>query len=114
MTYDEKRLVYGHPSVVEADVVIKDEVHILVEIKSHAEKSDVTELWRMAQLYEREGVRPKLALVAGSLGREVEEPAVKLGVRVYSYLEQGRGSITGVFWEEVIYIVLYKKASKDP
>ena len=36
--YDEDGIVFGYPSVVEVDLIIKDKEHILVEIKSSTQK----------------------------------------------------------------------------
>jgi len=43
--YDAEGLVYGHPSVVEADLLVRDGEHILVEFKSSADRADVGELY---------------------------------------------------------------------
>jgi len=66
--FDEKGIVYGVPSLVEADVLITDSEHILVEIKSHVRKSDITELLRMSELYKaKTGVMPKLVIVSTTI-----------------------------------------------
>ena len=62
--YDREGFVYGHPSTVDADLVIKDKEHILIEVKSSVRKSDVTELKRVGELYEKvKGVKPRLVIV---------------------------------------------------
>ncbi|RLE60156.1 MAG: hypothetical protein DRN53_06430, partial [Thermoprotei archaeon] len=62
--YDEGGFVYGYPSVVEVDLIIKDEVHYLVEVKSSTSKSDISELYRIGILYEKKtGVKPQLTAV---------------------------------------------------
>ena len=88
--YDSEGLVYGYPSIVEVDVVIKDGVHILVEVKSRADTGDILELARIARLYEAvEGAKPRLAIVAGYATRRALEAAKKLGVELYTYLDTG-------------------------
>lgn len=63
--YDDEGLVYGRPAIVEVDLIIKDDTHLLVEAKSSISKGDVAELFRKAQLYEKEvGVKPMLAIVS--------------------------------------------------
>lgn len=63
--YDYEGLVYGRPAIVEVDLIIKDDTHLLVEAKSSISKGDVAELFRKAQLYEKEvGVKPMLAIVS--------------------------------------------------
>ncbi|PLJ78543.1 DUF3782 domain-containing protein [Infirmifilum sp. SLHALR2] len=85
VSYDEEGFVYGHPSPVEADVVVRDEEHILVEVKSSVSRGDVYELWRIARLYEKKtGVKPKLVIVTPFADPKAQQAAQKLGVRVIS------------------------------
>ncbi len=87
--YDSEGIVYGHPAEVEVDVVVTDEKHLLVEIKSRADASDVLELTRIAKLYEaKEGVKPELAIVAGFVSPKARRLAEKLGVKIYTYIEE--------------------------
>jgi hypothetical protein len=86
--YDEEGLVFGYPSVVDMDVVVRDNVHIVIEVKSRADPEDVYKLYRVGKLYEKKrGVKPRLALVAGYASGKAKEAASKLGVELYSYLE---------------------------
>ena len=85
---DEEGLVYGRPSVVEVDVLVKDNVHVLLEVKSKVSKSGVSELYRIGQLYEKKtGVRPRLAIVGGFVDEGALELARGLGVEVYPVVE---------------------------
>lgn len=80
---DEEGLVYGHPSTVEVDVLVKDGRHILVEVKSRVSKGDVAELHRIGELYAKKiGVKPSLLIVGGLVDEGARELAEKLGVRV--------------------------------
>ncbi len=86
---DEDGIVYGYRSLIEVDVVVKDDAHILVEVKSRADPSDVIELVRIGELYKKvTGVKPKLAIVAGYVRKKTYEVAVKHGVEIYTYLEE--------------------------
>ena len=86
--YDDEGVVYGRPAQVEVDVVVTDKTHMLVEVKSRADPSDVLEITRIAQLYEkREGVKPALAIVAGFVSPRARKLAEKLGVKIYTYIE---------------------------
>ncbi|MEM0063464.1 MAG: DUF3782 domain-containing protein, partial [Ignisphaera sp.] len=72
---DEAGEVYGYPSIVEVDLAIKDDVHILVEVKSSVSKGDVAVFWRIGKLYEKVArVKPKLVIVSPY----VDEKAVEL------------------------------------
>jgi len=80
---DKEGLVYGRPSVVEVDVLVKDREHILVEVKSRVSKGDVAELSRIGVLYERvEGVKPRLVILGGFIDEDVYELARELGVEI--------------------------------
>ncbi|MHA1665306.1 MAG: PD-(D/E)XK nuclease family protein [Candidatus Njordarchaeales archaeon] len=84
-TYDENGIVYGYPSMIEGDVVIKDNKHILIEIKSHVRKSDVAELLRISEVYEKvEGVKPELAIVTPFIDENALEFARSKKVRIYT------------------------------
>ncbi|MEM4871771.1 MAG: DUF3782 domain-containing protein [Thermofilaceae archaeon] len=83
--FDEEGMVFGHPSVVEADLVVRDKEHVLIELKASASRSDVRELVYVGKLYERvTGVKPRLALVSPHVDPRALELARKLGVEVYT------------------------------
>lgn len=75
----------GYPSRVEADIAIKDQVHILIEVKSSTSSAEVAKLWRIERLYEKvTGAKPRLVLVTPFIDEEGLEAAKKLGVEVYT------------------------------
>jgi len=83
--YDEKGEVYGYPSEVEIDLLIRDEVHILVEVKASASSGDVVELWRIGGLYQRvTGIRPRLVIITPFIDERAMKTAKELGVEVYT------------------------------
>jgi len=83
--YDEGGEVLGYPAWVEADLVVRDDVHVLAEVKASASDSDVVKLWRLGRLYEKvRGVRPRLVLVTPFIDEGGLEAARKLGVEVYT------------------------------
>ncbi|MCD6488507.1 MAG: DUF3782 domain-containing protein [Desulfurococcales archaeon] len=87
--WDEEGIVFGYPTVVDVDVVVKDKTHILIEIKSRVDPEDVYKLYRIGRLYEKKtGVKPKLAIIAGFITRKAMESSTKLGVDIYSYIEE--------------------------
>ncbi len=86
--YDAEGEVYGHPSMVEADLVIKDGKHFLVEVKSSVSKGDVLELLRIAKVYEKvTGVKPVLAIVSPFVDKKALKFSKTVGIRVYTTLE---------------------------
>ncbi len=85
--------MFGHPSIIDVDVLVKDDVHIIVEFKAHADRGDVAELYRIGKLYEKvTGKKPRLLLVAAAIRDRAYELAKKMGIEVRGcvYDESGR------------------------
>jgi len=82
---DNKGKVFGEPAIVEMDIVIVNEEHIIVEIKSHVGKSDIATLLRMGSLYEElEGVKPKLMIISPYVDNRAMEFALRKNVEVHT------------------------------
>jgi len=80
---DDEGVVYGHPAEVEVDVVIKDDSHMLIEIKSRVSRSDVLEIYRIGILYEKKyGIKPKLLIIGGFVDPNAWETASRLKVEI--------------------------------
>ncbi|MCX8176549.1 MAG: DUF3782 domain-containing protein [Candidatus Bathyarchaeota archaeon] len=85
---DVEGFVFGRPSIVEVDLLVKDKGHVLVEVKSSISKADISKLLRIAQLYERVRlVKPKLAVVSPYIDDDAKKFAEELGIEVYTALE---------------------------
>ncbi len=84
--YDQEGKVFNFPSIVEIDVVIQNSEHILIEIKSHVRRSDVTELLRVAELYKEKEKPEKVALIIISpfIENIAEQFAKTVGIKIYS------------------------------
>ena len=83
--FDREGVVYGYPSQIEVDVVIKNGVHILVEVKSSVSSGDVLELSKIGKLYELvTGVKPRLLLVTPFIDEKGLKRARELGIEVYT------------------------------
>ncbi len=83
--YDSDGEVYGRPSVVEVDLLIKDGVHILVEVKTSISRGDVLEFSRVGKFYEKVcGVKPRLVMISPYVDVRAYELAKDLGIEVYS------------------------------
>jgi hypothetical protein len=83
--FDEKGEVLGYPSQIEVDITIKDNAHILIEVKASASDADISKLWRIGKLYEKvTGVKPKLIMVTPFIDEDGIETAKILGVEVYT------------------------------
>ena len=82
--YDKEGEVFGYPSLIEVDMVIKDREHFLIEIKSSTSRGDVHELYRIGKLYERVvKVKPKLMIIICYADNSAKEAAKILGVELY-------------------------------
>jgi hypothetical protein len=81
--YDGEGVVFGHPSMIDVDVLVRDGEHILVEYKASIDRGDVAELAREGSLYERVvGVKPKLLIVGPVARKRAVDLAKALGVEV--------------------------------
>ncbi|MCX8176670.1 MAG: DUF3782 domain-containing protein, partial [Candidatus Bathyarchaeota archaeon] len=57
--WDGEGYVHGHPSEIDVDVAVHDDKVILVEVKSHVKRADVSAFKRKAEFYEKvEGRKP--------------------------------------------------------
>jgi len=84
--HDDEGLVYGYPSVVEVDVALRDQELILIEITSHAKKSDITLFNRKAIFYEKKtGKKPsRLIIVTPYAEDDTKELAKQLKIELYT------------------------------
>jgi len=81
--YDNEGVVFGYPSVIDVDVLIRDNEHILIEYKASIDRGDVAELAREGILYERVNkVKPKLLIVGPVVRRRALELAKALNIEV--------------------------------
>ncbi|MEM2834082.1 MAG: DUF3782 domain-containing protein, partial [Candidatus Nezhaarchaeales archaeon] len=84
--WDGEGYVHGHPSDVDVDIAVHDEKIILIEIKSHVGRSDVSTFKRKAEFYERvEGRKPdRLIIVTPYADENALETAKQLQIEVYT------------------------------
>lgn len=92
--FDDEGIVFGIPDQVEIDIIIKNGVVILCELKSSMSKSDMYTFDRKARYYERRHQRPvqrKIAVspMAHPAARAVAE---KLGIEVFGHAEDVTGA----------------------
>jgi hypothetical protein len=88
--YDQDGIVFGRPDQVEIDVIIKNGVTILCEIKSSMSKSDMYIFDRKASFYESRHQRPVTRkIVMSPMVDDRAKPVAKdLNIEVYSYADQ--------------------------
>nr|KJR72146.1 MAG: hypothetical protein TU36_03820 [Vulcanisaeta sp. AZ3] len=81
--YDSEGIVFGHPSMIDVDVLVKDGEHMLVEYKASIDRNDVAELAREGVLYERvTGIKPKLLIIGPTARKRAIELAKALNIEV--------------------------------
>ncbi|MGC8543815.1 MAG: PD-(D/E)XK nuclease family protein [Vulcanisaeta sp.] len=81
--YDGDGFVFGYPLVINVNVLVRDNEHVLVEYKASIDREDVAELYREGLLYERVNrVKPRLLIVGPAIRKRALELARELGVEV--------------------------------
>jgi len=83
---DEEGLVFDRPTIVDVDVVVRDEKVTLIEVRSHVGLSDVSAFARKAKLYEVKTGRKahRLLIVTPFIDPRALEVAKELGIEVYT------------------------------
>jgi hypothetical protein len=84
--YDQSGKVYGYPSMIDIDIILKDEKTILVEVSSHIKKSDIVVFMKKAELYEEKtGRKPnKLLVVTPYIDEEALKASEMMEIEVYT------------------------------
>ena len=81
---DEEGIVFGHPSMVEVDLLIKDNVHYLIEVKSSVSEGDAIKLKNIGELYEKKTkVKPQLVFVTPFMKEKAKILCKKYGIKYY-------------------------------
>jgi hypothetical protein len=86
INYDDEGFVYGHPSVVEIDIALRDQELILIEVFSHAKTADISLFNRKAIFYEKKvGKKPsRLIFVTPYAENDAIDLANKLRIELYT------------------------------
>ena len=88
--YDHNGVVFGRPDQVEIDVIVKNGVVILCELKSSMSKSDMYVFDRKATFYEnfhQRSVTRKI-VICPMVDHRALPVADNLGIEIYSYSDQ--------------------------
>ncbi len=87
--YDEDGEVFGTPENIELDVVVKNGLLILCEIKSSITYSELFVFERKARFYERRHNRPitQKMVISPMIDKRAIPAAERWGIRLYSYPE---------------------------
>jgi len=88
--YDhDGEVFFGRPEQIELDLIIKNDVLIICEIKSSMSKADMYLFERKARFYEKRHNRKahKLIVISPMVDNKARKVAEKLGIEIYSYAE---------------------------
>nr|VFK33010.1 MAG: hypothetical protein BECKMB1821G_GA0114241_11348 [Candidatus Kentron sp. MB] len=83
--FDDKGEVFGRPDQVEIDVIIKNGLMIICELKSSVSKSDMYLFERKARFYEKRRGRKanRLMVISPMIDDRAREVGEKLGIEMY-------------------------------
>ncbi len=87
--FDADGYVFGRPDQVELDLIIKNDMLIICEIKSAMSRSDMYTFGRKVEFYEREHERKasRKMVISPMVDEYAQRVAEKLDIEVYSYAE---------------------------
>ncbi len=87
--YDDTGEVFGRPDQVELDIIIKNGLLILCEIKSSMSKSDMYSFDRKVVFYEKRHQRKanRKIVISPMIDDRAKPVAQNLGIQVYSYAD---------------------------
>lgn len=88
--WDDEGEVFGMPDQIELDLIIKNGIFIISEIKSSFNKSDVYTFYRKVQFYEKKHQRKasQLVMIFPMVDDFAQKKAEELNIKVYSYIDE--------------------------
>jgi len=87
--YDEDGEVFGRPDQIELDLIIKNGLLIICEIKSSMSKADIHIFRRKAEFYQKKHFvkADRLIVISPMIDKKALELARNLGLKTYSYVD---------------------------
>ena len=84
--YDDEGLVFGRPDQIELDIIIKNGLLLICELKSSMSRSDMYTFERKVRFYEKRHQRQanRLLVISPMVDAKAEPVAKKLGIEIYS------------------------------
>jgi hypothetical protein len=88
--YDEEGVVFGRPSSVELDIIIKNSRLMICELKSSMSKADMFIFYKKAKFYEDKYKRKsdRLIVISPMVDDNAREVARELRIKIYSYADE--------------------------
>jgi hypothetical protein len=95
--YDDTGAVFGRPDQIELDLIIKNGLLIICEIKSSVSKADVYAFERKARWYEQRHARQadRLMIISPMIDARAREAARRLQIDMYSFAEEAGEALSG-------------------
>ena len=89
LEYDDEGMVFGRPDQIELDLIIKNGLLIIAELKSSMSKSDMYAFARKVEFYKKRHHREpdRVMVISPMVTSDAERVAKELGIRVYTYVE---------------------------
>jgi len=87
--HDDEGEVFGRPEQIELDIIIKNGLLIICEIKSSMSKAQMYAFERKVKFYEKKHNRKasKALVISPMVDKKAKAVADKLGIQVYSYAQ---------------------------
>lgn len=87
--YDEEGEVFGRPDQIELDLVIKNGLLIICEIKSSVSKADIHIFCKKAEFYQKKHFvkADRLMVISPMIDKKALELAKNWGIKTYSYVD---------------------------
>lgn len=84
-TYDDEGMVYGRPERVELDIITKNDLLIICELKSSIDKAGMYIFERKARFYEKRHGRTasRLIVISPMIDARAQKVAEKLGIETF-------------------------------
>jgi hypothetical protein len=84
--YDDEGVVFGRPEQVELDVIIKNGLLLICELKSSLDKAGMYIFERKARFYEQRHARKaqRLIVISPMIDTRAQKVAKQLGIEIYS------------------------------
>jgi len=88
--FDDEGEVFGHPDQIELDLIVKDGLLIICEIKSSMSRADMYAFDRKVKFYQKRHQRQadRVLVISPMVDDPARRVAQKLGIQVYSYAEE--------------------------
>ncbi|NOX60532.1 MAG: DUF3782 domain-containing protein, partial [Chloroflexi bacterium] len=89
LEYDDEGMVFGRPDQIELDLIIKNGLLIIAELKSSMSKSDMYAFARKVEFYKKRHHREpdRMMVISPMVEPQAKKVAEELGIHVYSYVE---------------------------